>query len=64
MRKDGKEFTPLADAKEKILAFGRAHEALTCAGAGASVIAMGILLFWFVNFSGYTAPATFIYAGF
>lgn len=59
-----KEFTPLADAKEQILAFGRTHPVLTDIGAGLSIIAMGILLFWFVNFSGYNAPATFIYAGF
>ena len=59
-----KEFTPLADAKEQILSFGRTHPLLTDIGAGAAVISMGVLLFWFVNFSGYTAPATFIYAGF
>ncbi|MGN0071251.1 MAG: hypothetical protein ACI361_05345 [Atopobiaceae bacterium] len=64
-KKDDKaEFTPLATAKERILDFGRSHMALTNLGAAAAVIAMGILLFWFVNFSGYTAPATFIYAGF
>ncbi len=59
-----KEFTPLADAKGQILAFGKAHPLLTDIGAGVAVISMGILLFWFVNFSGYNAPATFIYAGF
>jgi len=64
-RKDEKaEFTPLATAKERMLDFGQTHETLTYIGTAAAIIAMGLLLYWFVSFSGYTAPATFIYAGF
>lgn len=64
-KKDEKaEFTPLATAKERILDFGQTHETLTYIGTAAAIIAMGLLLYWFVSFSGYTAPTTFIYAGF
>lgn len=59
-----REFTPVADTKKTIIAYANDHPALVYVLSAVSVVAMGILLFWFVNFSGYTAPATFVYAGF
>lgn len=63
-RGSGATFTPLADGRRAILTFGEAHPILVCLGAYLAVISMGALLVWFVFFSGLSAPAGLIYAGF
>lgn len=59
-----KAFTPFADARRAILAFGERHPHLTAAAAAPACAAMVLLLVWFLVFSGYDAPQQFIYAGF
>ncbi|SEH38968.1 MULTISPECIES: hypothetical protein [Atopobiaceae] len=59
-----KEFTPLADAKERVLAYGNSHWRLRCLGAALLVVLMGALLVWFTSLSGFNEPAQFVYAGF
>ena len=55
-------FTPLADGKRWLLSQG--HPALVVGASVVAVVAMALLLAWFVFLSGFNSPAELIYAGF
>ncbi len=63
-RRPKKPLTPFANARVAIIAFGNRHPALTGFGSAVAAVGMVLLLVWFLVFSGFDSPPTFIYAGF
>ena len=61
---DAREFTPLADARRWMLAYGARHPRLVIAGSAAAVVAMGLLIAWFVFLSNCSTSPGLVYAGF
>ncbi len=57
-------FTPFASLRTAAIAFAHAHPQLVAALAAPAAAGMALLLLWFIVFSGFDAPATFIYAAF
>ncbi len=57
-------FTPFASMRTAAIAFAHAHPQLVAALAAPAAAGMALLLLWFIVFSGFDAPATFIYAAF
>ena len=57
-------FTPLADGKRWLLSQGEGHPALVVGASVVAVVAMALLLAWFVFLSVFNSPAELIYAGF
>ena len=57
-------FTPFASMRTAAIAFAHAHPQLGAARAAPAAAGMALLLLWFIVFSGFDAPATFIYAAF